>query len=68
MRFRFAAIELITADRRTGARKLAPPVGHVLGVYARSDTEHGVLKAPANEIDRGALTLGYDLTQDDLNP
>ena len=40
------------ADRSTST---VPPGGHVLGVYARSDTERGVFKAPANEILRGAL-------------
>jgi phage tail sheath protein FI len=62
---------IITADPRTGARKLIPPGGTVLGVYARSDTERGVFKAPANEIVRGALALEYDINdnmQDDLNP
>ena len=62
---------IITADPQTGAGKLIPPGGHVLGVYARCDTERGVFKAPANEIVRGALGLEYeidDLIQDDLNP
>lgn len=62
---------IVTADPRTGARKLVPPGGHVLGVYARTDTERGVFKAPANEILRGALTLEFDIndqTQDVLNP
>lgn len=62
---------LITADPRTGARKLVPPGGHVLGVYARSDTERGVFKAPANEIVRGALDLEQEINdevQDVLNP
>ena len=62
---------IVTADPRTGARKLTPPGGHVLGVYARSDTERGVFKAPANETVRGALALEYEITdniQDDLNP
>jgi uncharacterized protein len=62
---------IVTSDPRTGARKLIPPGGHVLGVYARTDTERGVFKAPANEIVRGALTLEYDINdemQDDLNP
>ena len=48
-----------------------PPGGHVLGVYARTDTERGVFKAPANEIVRGVLALEYDIndgTQDVLNP
>jgi hypothetical protein len=35
----------------------APPSGHVCGIYARSDTERGVHKAPANEVVRGALDL-----------
>lgn len=62
---------LFTNDPRTGAKKLTPPGGHVLGVYARSDTERGVFKAPANEIVRGALSLEYDINdemQDVLNP
>jgi len=62
---------LLTSDPRTGARKLTPPGGHVLGVYARSDTERGVFKAPANEIVRGALSLEFDINdeiQDSLNP
>ena len=51
--------------------KLVPPGGHIAGVYARSDTERGVHKAPANEIVRGALGLQFSLTkgeQDLLNP
>jgi uncharacterized protein len=62
---------IYTADPRTGARKLIPPGGHVLGVYARTDTDRGVFKAPANEILRGALALEYDINdqmQDVLNP
>jgi phage tail sheath protein FI len=62
---------IVTADPRSGARKLTPPGGHVLGVYARSDAERGVFKAPANETVRGALALEYEITdqiQDDLNP
>jgi hypothetical protein len=30
-----------------------PPSGHVLGIYARTDIERGVHKAPANEVVRG---------------
>src|SRR5213075_2786729 len=48
-----------------------PPSGHVAGVYARSDSERGVHKAPANEIVRGALGLKYTISraeQDFLNP
>ena len=32
-----------------------PPSGHVLGVYARTDIERGVHKAPANEVVRGGI-------------
>jgi len=59
------------ADPVTGARKLIPPGGHTLGVYARVDSERGVFKAPANETLRGALDLEYDINdqaQDVLNP
>ena len=62
---------LVISDPRTGARKLVPPGGHVLGVYARTDTERGVFKAPANDIVRGALSLEFDINdenQDVLNP
>lgn len=59
------------SDPQSGARKLVPPGGHALGVYARTDTERGVFKAPANETVRGALALAADIndaTQGDLNP
>jgi phage tail sheath protein FI len=59
------------SDPQTGARKLVPPGGHSLGVYARTDSERGVFKAPANETLRGALALAADINdaaQDQLNP
>ena len=34
-----------------------PPSGHVLGIYARTDIERGVHKAPANEVVRGIIGL-----------
>lgn len=40
---------------------LIPPSGHIAGIYARSDIERGVHKAPANEVIRG-------LYIDPLNP
>lgn len=58
-------------DPQTGARKLVPPGGHTLGVYARTDIERGVFKAPANETLRGVLELEFDInddTQGVLNP
>jgi phage tail sheath protein FI len=38
---------------RLGIPVLIPPGGHVAGIYARSDIERGVHKAPANEVVRG---------------
>lgn len=58
-------------DAESGARKLVPPGGHVAGIYARTDIERGVFKAPANEIVRGALELEFEVTdggQGILNP
>jgi phage tail sheath protein FI len=48
-----------------------PVAGHVAGVYARTDIERGVHKAPANEVVRGALGLCVPVNkgfQDILNP
>ena len=48
-----------------------PPSGHVLGVYARTDIDRGVHKAPANEVVRGIVGLQRSLNkeqQDILNP
>jgi phage tail sheath protein FI len=48
-----------------------PPDGAVAGIYARSNVERGVHKAPANEVVRGNLRFSRDVnkgTQDVLNP
>jgi len=48
-----------------------PPSGHVVGVYARTDIDRGVHKAPANEVVRGITGLQRTLNkgeQDILNP
>jgi uncharacterized protein len=58
-------------DPVTQKPKLVPPGGHVAGVYARSDTERGVHKAPANEVLRGVTGLQFPISkakQDILNP
>ncbi|MCP3143399.1 phage tail sheath family protein [Pyxidicoccus xibeiensis] len=50
---------------------LLPPSGHVAGIYARTDVERGVHKAPANEVVRGISGFEIDITkreQDLLNP
>jgi uncharacterized protein len=58
-------------DPVTDQQIVLPPSGFVAGIYARSDVENGVHKAPANEVVRGAL--GFETTlnkaqQDVLNP
>jgi len=40
-------------DNRLQQDALVPPAGHVAGVYARTDVDRGVHKAPANEVLRG---------------
>jgi uncharacterized protein len=48
-----------------------PPAGFICGIYARSDIERGVWKAPANEVVRGATGFERQITnaeQDILNP
>jgi phage tail sheath protein FI len=54
-----------------GASILVPPSGHLAGIYARSDNERGVHKAPANEVIRGVMAVETQITkseQDILNP
>ena len=58
---------IVTADVPTGV----PPSGHVMGVIARSDSERGVWKAPANEAVADATGFTATLThgeQQVLNP
>jgi phage tail sheath protein FI len=58
-------------DPLTQKPKLVPPGGHIAGVYARSDIERGVHKAPANEVLKGVTGLQFSLSkakQDILNP
>ena len=64
----FPWIEVYDPER---GNLFVPPSGHMVGIYARSDTERGVHKAPANEVVRGALGLKYSISraeQDILNP
>lgn len=52
-------------------RILLPPSGFVCGIYARSDIERGVHKAPANEVVRGLTRFEININkgrQDVLNP
>jgi phage tail sheath protein FI len=53
------------------SRILLPPSGFVTGIYARSDIERGVHKAPANEVVRGLTRFELNINkgrQDVLNP
>lgn len=58
-------------DPLTKGPKDVPPGGYMAGIYARSDQERGVHKAPANEVIRGATDVEFKITkgeQDILNP
>ncbi len=59
----------IMAENSTS--RFIPPSGHIAGIYARSDAELGVHKAPANEVISGVIELERTLTageQEVLNP
>ncbi|ETX07721.1 MAG: hypothetical protein ETSY2_09610 [Candidatus Entotheonella gemina] len=69
--FYFPWIEVADPLQPAGARVAIPPSGHLAGIYARSDAQRGVHKAPANEIVLGALGVKYRVSkilQGDLNP
>ena len=58
-------------DNLTKRNGYFPPSGAMLGIYARSDNERGVHKAPANEVVRGCTGLSCpdnQAEQDVLNP
>ena len=60
----------LTQDDSDGEIYVAPS-GHVAGIYARTDQERGVHKAPANEVIHGALDIQFQISrslQDGLNP
>jgi hypothetical protein len=48
-------------DPVTSDKKSIPPSGHIAGIYARTDTERGVHKAPANESIRGVVSLQVNI-------
>jgi phage tail sheath protein FI len=58
-------------DPEAGLQRLVPPGGHIAGIYARSDMERGVHKAPANEKVNGVVKLEFQITKSEqaiLNP
>ena len=54
---------------RNGALKLCPPSGHIMGLYARTDTDRGAYKAPAGEeaIVRGFVDLAHIIEPNEIN-
>lgn len=55
----------------TGNPELVPPSGAMAGIWSRTDETRGVHKAPANEVVRGAIDLGINVSRyehDALNP
>src|SRR5207249_735617 len=64
---KYAAIyypRLVVSDPVSEAEIPIPPSGHMAGIYARTDIERGVHKAPANEVDpafdvRAGVNSGY---------
>jgi uncharacterized protein len=69
----YAPFLQIVNPRAKAVKKVieVPPSGYVMGVFARTDTERGVFKAPANERIRGVVGLATNYTQgrqDLLNP
>jgi hypothetical protein len=59
---------IVARSPLTGLNQTLPPSGHLAGVYARSDAERGVHKAPANTGIRGALGLTRRLTDEQQGP
>jgi hypothetical protein len=62
---------IYTADLQNGSKRKVPPCGYVLGLYARTDDDRGVWKAPANDVLRGIFDLEYFVdtgAQEVLNP
>jgi phage tail sheath protein FI len=63
---------LATADRADQPKEIPlPPSGFVTGIYARTDIDRGVFKAPANEVILSALRFESDINfaqQETLNP
>lgn len=61
----------VVVSNGEGEELLLPPSGFICGIYARTEVQRGVHKAPANEVLRGALNFERDVThneQEKLNP
>jgi phage tail sheath protein FI len=56
-------LEVPSLDR--ASKVMVPPCGHIAGVYAKTDTERGVWKAPANEVLVGVTGLSQEFNEAD---
>lgn len=59
---------IVIANPVAEGRLTIPPSGHVAGLYARTDNNRGVHKAPANDTLRGVLALERTLNDDEQGP
>ena len=61
---------IIVSDptKKQGETVSVPPSGAIAGIYARTDSERGVHKAPANEVVRGALRLAFEISKVQQGP
>jgi uncharacterized protein len=59
---------LIQDPLASGSTMLIPPSGHIAGIYARTDSERGVHKAPANTEVRGILGIERRLSDAEQGP
>ena len=59
---------ILARNPLTGKDELWPPAGHIAGVYARTDQQRGVHKAPANTNIRGAVGVERRLTDEEQGP
>ncbi|MFJ5780278.1 phage tail sheath family protein [Streptomyces sp. NPDC093094] len=54
----------ITVPGVDASARTVPPSGHLAGVWARTDAERGVFRAPANQVLRGVTELATTLTDE----
>jgi uncharacterized protein len=66
----FAAVYYpwVTTPGFDGTERLIPPSGHIAGVWARTDAESGVHKAPANQTLQTVTDLEQNLIDDEQGP
>jgi phage tail sheath protein FI len=54
---------VVVGEPGSGAERPIPATGHIAGIYARTDMERGVHKAPANVALRGVVDLEFAVTE-----